>query len=186
MRAGILGHMMRGCGKFRLHNKWGQDYNLGHMISKGRNFRSHDEWVQLWEYYLGHFTGSAQLEYMYVYHRQWADRKAKVMQWVDQEFDGDIYIKKKSWRKAVLAPVLSRNIASATAVHYVSQHARSPHQFLHDSLSVFCLCLQHNLCFDNCHSHVALALNLMNYNGSRNWNMVKLALLMLLHGKYVR
>ncbi|XP_076451797.1 transmembrane protein 222-like [Babylonia areolata] len=43
----------------------------------------------------------------------------------------------------------------------------------------------HNLCCDNCHSHVALALNLMNYNGSRSWNMVKLALLMLIHGKYV-
>ncbi|KAK7093391.1 transmembrane protein 222-like [Littorina saxatilis] len=43
----------------------------------------------------------------------------------------------------------------------------------------------HNLCCDNCHSHVALALNLMNYRGSQNWNMVKLALLMLLHSRYV-
>ena len=186
MRAGILDHMMSGCGKFRSHDKWGQDYNLGHMISEGRKFRSHDEWVQLWEYNLGHFSGSAQLEYMYVSCRQRADRKAEVMQWVDQEFDGHIYIKKKSWRKTFLAPVLSRSIASATAVQHVSQHAWSPHQLLHDSVSVFCLCLQHNLCFDNCHSHVALALNLMNYNGSRSWNMVKLALLMLLHGKYVR
>ncbi|XP_046736701.1 transmembrane protein 222 [Diprion similis] len=43
----------------------------------------------------------------------------------------------------------------------------------------------HNLCCDNCHSHVATALNLMSYNDSRQWNMVKLAFLMLLHGKYV-
>ncbi|CAH1978316.1 unnamed protein product [Acanthoscelides obtectus] len=43
----------------------------------------------------------------------------------------------------------------------------------------------HNLCCDNCHSHVATALNLMNYNNSSNWNMVKLAILMMVHGKYV-
>ncbi|XP_078538738.1 transmembrane protein 222 [Lissotriton helveticus] len=43
----------------------------------------------------------------------------------------------------------------------------------------------HNLCCDNCHSHVAMALNLMRYNGSSSWNMVKLCFLMLLHGKYI-
>jgi archaellum component FlaF (FlaF/FlaG flagellin family) len=43
----------------------------------------------------------------------------------------------------------------------------------------------HNLCCDNCHSHVAFALNLMKYNGSTSWNMVKLCFLMLVHGKYV-
>jgi len=43
----------------------------------------------------------------------------------------------------------------------------------------------HNLCLDNCHSHVARALNLMSYDNSMNWNMVKLALLMFIHGKYV-
>ncbi|XP_012269349.2 transmembrane protein 222 [Athalia rosae] len=43
----------------------------------------------------------------------------------------------------------------------------------------------HNLCCDNCHSHVATALNLMSYDNSRQWNMVKLAALMLVHGKYV-
>ncbi|XP_076291552.1 transmembrane protein 222 [Lasioglossum baleicum] len=42
----------------------------------------------------------------------------------------------------------------------------------------------HNLCCDNCHSHVAMALNLMSFNNSNDWNMVKLAFLMLLHGKY--
>ncbi|CAK9828807.1 Transmembrane protein 222 [Anthophora retusa] len=43
----------------------------------------------------------------------------------------------------------------------------------------------HNICCDNCHSHVARALNLMSYDNSNSWNMVKLALLMLVHGKYV-
>ena len=49
-----------------------------------------------------------------------------------------------------------------------------------------CFLFQHNLCCDNCHSHVAMALNLMEYNGSRSWNMVKLCFLMLIHGKYVK
>ncbi|KYN01846.1 hypothetical protein ALC62_07318 [Cyphomyrmex costatus] len=44
----------------------------------------------------------------------------------------------------------------------------------------------HNLFCDNCHSHVATALNLMSYDNSNKWNMVKLAFLMLLYGKYVR
>ncbi|BFZ23662.1 hypothetical protein BsWGS_26700 [Bradybaena similaris] len=43
----------------------------------------------------------------------------------------------------------------------------------------------HNLCCDNCHSHVAMALNLMNYNGSSSWNMIKLCVLMLIFGKYL-
>ncbi|XP_075409066.1 transmembrane protein 222 isoform X1 [Tenrec ecaudatus] len=42
----------------------------------------------------------------------------------------------------------------------------------------------HNLCCDNCHSHVALALNLMRYN-STSWNMVTLCFFCLLYGKYV-
>ncbi|XP_032688328.1 transmembrane protein 222 [Odontomachus brunneus] len=43
----------------------------------------------------------------------------------------------------------------------------------------------HCLCWDNCHSHVARALDLMAYNNSSNWNMVKLAFYMLIYGKYV-
>nr|AEE62102.1 unknown [Dendroctonus ponderosae] len=43
----------------------------------------------------------------------------------------------------------------------------------------------HNLCCDNCHSHVATALNLMHYQNSYSWNMVKLALLMAWHAQYV-
>jgi len=33
----------------------------------------------------------------------------------------------------------------------------------------------HNLCCDNCHSHVAMALNEMHYDSSTSWNMFKLA-----------
>ncbi|XP_069700638.1 transmembrane protein 222 [Periplaneta americana] len=43
----------------------------------------------------------------------------------------------------------------------------------------------HNLCCDNCHSHVAMALNLMHYDDSTNWNMVKLAIYILFKSKYV-
>lgn len=43
----------------------------------------------------------------------------------------------------------------------------------------------HNLFCDNCHSHVAMALNLMKYDGCTSWNMVKLCFYMLLFGKYV-
>uniref|UniRef100_A0A2P2I2P9 Transmembrane protein 222-like n=2 Tax=Hirondellea gigas TaxID=1518452 RepID=A0A2P2I2P9_9CRUS len=43
----------------------------------------------------------------------------------------------------------------------------------------------HNLCCDNCHSHVAMALNLMRYDNSSSWNMFKLCFLMLAHSKYV-
>ncbi|XP_077151791.1 transmembrane protein 222 isoform X3 [Ranitomeya variabilis] len=42
----------------------------------------------------------------------------------------------------------------------------------------------HNLCCDNCHSHVAMAMNLMKYNNT-SWNMVKLCLYSLLYGRYV-
>lgn len=43
----------------------------------------------------------------------------------------------------------------------------------------------HNLCCDNCHSHVATALDLMKYNGSQRWNMVTLCFMMLCRGQYV-
>ncbi|XP_005097585.1 transmembrane protein 222 [Aplysia californica] len=43
----------------------------------------------------------------------------------------------------------------------------------------------HNLCCDNCHSHVAMALNLMNYKGSSRWNMVNLCFLMMVHSRYI-
>ncbi|NP_001013334.2 transmembrane protein 222a [Danio rerio] len=43
----------------------------------------------------------------------------------------------------------------------------------------------HNLCCDNCHSHVAMALNLMRYNNSSSWNMANLCLRFLIHSKHV-
>ncbi|KAG7245980.1 hypothetical protein CRUP_006050, partial [Coryphaenoides rupestris] len=43
----------------------------------------------------------------------------------------------------------------------------------------------HNLCCDNCHSHVAMALNLMRYENSTSWNMINLCLLAFVHGKHV-
>nr|XP_046188880.1 transmembrane protein 222-like isoform X4 [Oncorhynchus gorbuscha] len=46
-------------------------------------------------------------------------------------------------------------------------------------------CRPHNLCCDNCHSHVALALNLMRYDNRTSWNMVNLCLRSLIHGKHV-
>ncbi|GMI40855.1 hypothetical protein TeGR_g10625 [Tetraparma gracilis] len=42
----------------------------------------------------------------------------------------------------------------------------------------------HNICCDNCHSHVARALNEMGYGGRRDWNMVKLALWMFVRGRF--
>lgn len=43
----------------------------------------------------------------------------------------------------------------------------------------------HNLFCDNCHSHVGMALNLMKYGGTSNWNMVRLASWMFFYGKYI-
>lgn len=42
----------------------------------------------------------------------------------------------------------------------------------------------HNLCCDNCHSHVSLALNKMQYNDSTSYNMIWLAAWMFFRGKY--
>ncbi|TMS33211.1 hypothetical protein L596_000975 [Steinernema carpocapsae] len=43
----------------------------------------------------------------------------------------------------------------------------------------------HNLFCDNCHSHVAYALNRMAYNGRTNYNMFNLCFYIMYHGKYV-
>ncbi len=45
----------------------------------------------------------------------------------------------------------------------------------------------HNLCCDNCHSHVAYALNSMNIRayGIHNWDMVKLCFLIFFRGKFL-
>lgn len=45
----------------------------------------------------------------------------------------------------------------------------------------------HNICCDNCHSHVAYALNAMDVRayGIRNWDMVKLCFLMFFKGRFL-
>lgn len=43
----------------------------------------------------------------------------------------------------------------------------------------------HNICCDNCHSHVAQCLNIMSYGKKRNWGMVKIAVWMFFCGKFV-
>lgn len=42
----------------------------------------------------------------------------------------------------------------------------------------------HNLCCDNCHSHVSMALNLMEYGSSTSHNMFQLAIWSFLFSKY--
>jgi hypothetical protein len=43
----------------------------------------------------------------------------------------------------------------------------------------------HNICMDNCHSHVACALNMMNHEmyGIKNWDMVKLCFLVFFRAR---
>ena len=43
----------------------------------------------------------------------------------------------------------------------------------------------HNPCGNNCHSHVAHALNEMEYEGSKNWDKFHIWLLFLTKGNYV-
>lgn len=43
----------------------------------------------------------------------------------------------------------------------------------------------HNLCCDNCHSHVARCLDEMGYAGYTNWNMVILCFWVLVAGRWV-
>ncbi|RMX67933.1 hypothetical protein DD238_000555 [Peronospora effusa] len=43
----------------------------------------------------------------------------------------------------------------------------------------------HNLCCDNCHSHVAVCLEHAHYAGRQHWNMVQLCFWMFFRGKYV-
>ena len=43
----------------------------------------------------------------------------------------------------------------------------------------------HNLCCDNCHSHVANVLNNFRYQGRENWTMVGVWWLLICKGRYV-
>ena len=43
----------------------------------------------------------------------------------------------------------------------------------------------HNLCCDNCHSHVACALNYSKYLGKTDWTMVSIFFLLCTKSRYV-
>ncbi len=43
----------------------------------------------------------------------------------------------------------------------------------------------HNLCCDNCHSHVACALNNFKYKGSASHSMISIWLLTICQSKYL-
>lgn len=44
----------------------------------------------------------------------------------------------------------------------------------------------HNIILDNCHSHVALVLNQLEYDGRTNWNQVRVFKNIWLKGRWVR
>ena len=44
---------------------------------------------------------------------------------------------------------------------------------------------EHNICMNNCHSHVAFVLNQINYKGRNNYNMVSIWWMLIAKGKYV-
>ncbi|KAJ8373237.1 hypothetical protein AAFF_G00267290 [Aldrovandia affinis] len=76
----------------------------------------------------------------------------------------------KYWRLDVSKVYGSGSNAWDTAIHNASEEYK--HRM-------------HNLCCDNCHSHVAMALNLMRYDNSTSWNMLKLCLMSLIYSKHV-
>jgi len=43
----------------------------------------------------------------------------------------------------------------------------------------------HNIFCDNCHSHVAKALDIMKYKGKTNWNMIILCFMVCFKAKFV-
>ena len=44
---------------------------------------------------------------------------------------------------------------------------------------------QHNLCFNNCHSHVACVLNNLKYKGKTNYTMIHIWWMLITKGKYL-
>ena len=43
----------------------------------------------------------------------------------------------------------------------------------------------HNICCDNCHSHVARALNVLKYKGQTNYTMIHIWWMCMTNGKYI-
>ena len=65
-------------------------------------------------------------------------------------------------------------------------HLYSPSFLNHSAFSHPVTFIQHNLIFDNCHSHVAMALNLMSYGGHSRWTMGHVGFLTFIYGRFVR
>jgi transmembrane protein 222 len=53
-----------------------------------------------------------------------------------------------------------------------------------DGNQVYCQRM-HNICFDNCHSHVARCLNNMGYRKYRGYNMFHIGIVCFFFGKFV-
>ena len=45
--------------------------------------------------------------------------------------------------------------------------------------------LNHNICCQNCHHHVARVLSILEYDGKTSWSQVAIAWQLVLHGRYV-
>ena len=43
----------------------------------------------------------------------------------------------------------------------------------------------HNICCDNCHSHVAKCLNIMGYNGRKDYNMLTIGVWIFFKSSFV-
>ncbi|CAI7786489.1 unnamed protein product [Closterium sp. NIES-54] len=86
--------------------------------------------------------------------------------------------------KACLPSNLSGHICSTPFFHADYGTSQSWDQAVAATVRTY----QHafyNIFTSNCHSFVACCLNRMAYNGSANWNVVELAAIMFLHGKWV-
>lgn len=76
---------------------------------------------------------------------------------------------------------------SPTRALYIRyEDAQAWDQAIHEANEVY-RGRMHNICCDNCHSHVACALNRMGYKAYRveRWDMVKLAALMFFKGRFL-
>ncbi len=76
----------------------------------------------------------------------------------------------------------SDGIAASQPVRWCTSHAR-PSAHVPTASDEYSKRM-HNLCCDNCHSHVAMALELMRYNGRTYWNMFMLTIWMFVFGRY--
>ena len=55
---------------------------------------------------------------------------------------------------------------------------------IQEGCAIYCKRM-HNLCYDNCHSHVAKCLNLMGYNNKVHRNMFSIGVMMFFSGRFV-